>query len=437
MISKQLDWLTLTAKTVDNRYSSDFLHFILKMLCLDCFELKGKYDDDNGHCFKYVGRDKYYECVYRYNDISLLTDWRRGICIRFSGNGFAFYQEHLKDYGLTLQTVCRRFRASSVDGIITNVTRFDYAMDDKVSSDIPYDKAYLTMSRVRDSLRRGEVRSRLTVDRKPHNYSLDVSEDTSSRNCEPTGDTIYLGRRKGGAVVVRFYDKLLERKSGNHEIDDKIISWTRCEFEFHDSRAMAVFNAFCDMSESDFSAYMSEVVNNYVQFIYIDDSNRSRCTVKRWWARFMKTVEKSSLIIPPFKASTFEGTKNWLEKSVFPTLIHFINVIGLRKFLHMVYKYIDKPKTPRIKQMINDFQTVKERGFKLSDTVIQYEDYVRERCIEPWLVTSNHTEDDLKRENKACCESWQIIERQNVKELGLDDPFEFMCLMGEFPYMNF
>ena len=317
---------------------------------------------------------------------------KQGICIKFSGNGLAFYQEHLKnDYNVDLQYVCKRWRALSVSGFFTRCSRLDFAADEKV-----YDanKPLLTLRRVRESFKRREFTSRLSLTRKTDSAALIVSSDVSTKNDINLGDTVYVGKRTSN-LMCRFYDKLAEQQAHKFSVDDGLSSWSRCEFEFHNSRAMAVFNAFCDNSPDDFQCYMAEVINNYICFIYRDDSNVSRCSVKRWWREFLGTVKKSSLVIPPYKPARFSATQRWLDKSVFPTLAYYVKCVGFSRFLKKLGEYVHKVPTKRIKEMIDDYNTCKFGSFKAFVSG-NYDDYIRQLGVEPWVYTGGVSFDDLK-----------------------------------------
>lgn len=392
MTSCNIDWLTLSCLTSKNIHLDELLERVL-----NCLFLNKIWDN-----FEYVGRDKYYAAVYRYNDISicLCRDTseqliKQGIAVKFSGNGLAYYQEYLADkVKKDLRTACKRWRSLCCDGFFTRCTRFDFAADDKQYND---DKPYLTMSRVRQSCARREVTSRLIVQRKPRAQKLDISFDDSEKCGALVGDTVYFGKRKGANTLVRFYDKMLETKAHKQTIEDNLTSWCRCEIEFHNARSMAAFNAFCDKSDEEFNTYMAEVINNYVSFIYRDNSNTSRCTIKRWWSQFLGTVEKSSLVSPPYKPATFTGTQKWLEKSVFPTLARFVQCIGLDKFLKKLGGYLHEEPSPRIKQMLCDYSTIKSSSSKLLvKDKISYEDYLKARGFDPWLFTGEVSVQDLK-----------------------------------------
>lgn len=394
MTSCQIDWLTLSCLCSKQIPFIDFLQSVLRCLFLEKIWDK----------FYNVGRDKYYAAVYRYNDISicLCRDTpdqmiKQGIGIKFSGNSLAFYQDYIKqEYNVDLRYVCKRWRALSCNGFFTRCTRFDFAADDKSYNG---DKPLLTVRRVRSSFKRREFTSRLITSRKTESFSLSVSSDVSSKCDEIVGDTVYVGKRKG-SIFCRFYDKLAEQQARKLPVDDGLTSWVRCEFEFHNARAMAVFNAFCDKSDdiSDdncFSHYMAAVFNNYISFIYRDDSNVSRCTIKRWWAKFLGTLKKSRLVVPKYKPAKFASTQRWLENFVFPTLAYYVKCVGFSRFLKKLGEYVHKVPTKRIKEMIDDYNTCKFGSFKAFVSG-NYDDYIRQLGVEPWVYTGAASFDDLK-----------------------------------------
>lgn len=403
MTSCQIDWLTLSCLSSKQVSLIDFLQNVLRCLFLE--KLWDKFDN--------VGRDKYYAAVYRYNDISicLCRDTpeqmiKQGIGIKFSGNALAFYQDYIKEeYNVDLRYVCKRWRALSCNGFFTRCTRFDFAADDKAFNG---DKPLLTVRRVRSSFERREFSSRLTTSRKTESSSLSVSSDVSSKCDETVGDTVYVGKRKG-SIFCRFYDKLAEQQSRKLPIEDNLTSWVRCEFEFHNARAMAVFNAFCDKddddknSEDNFQNYISGVINNYISFIYRTDSNVSRCPVKRWWAKFLETVKKNRLVIPEYKPAKFSATQRWLNKSVFPTLAYYIKCVGFERFLKKLGEYVHKKPSKRVKEMISDFNTCKSKSFKAFASG-SYDDYIKTIGVEPWVYTGAVSYDKLKADFVDYCD---------------------------------
>ena len=398
MVTCQLDYLTLSCMTSKDISAAELLGRALETLRLH----------DIWDKFVLVGRDKFYESVFRYNDISVLVCRdtpekliRQGICIKFTGNGLAFFQEHLRDiWRCDLRRICREWRSLSVGGYFTRCSRIDYAIDDICRGE---ETPIITMRKVRNAAKKREFRSRLVATRPRHKMEVDF--DSMEKADVSLGDTVYFGNRKS-SVFCRFYDKRLEQLHSHLEVDEDITSWCRCEFEFKGARAMAAFNAFCDMNDDYFNGYMSKVFNNYISFINKDDVNRSRCSVKRWWAEFLGTSEKASLVIPLFKPVTFASTSEWLQKSVFPTLAYYIKCIGWSAFTRMMKKYIERKPTKRIKQMVDDYTTVFLWAAVKSDIRrpdhIDSKDalnqYIQRLGLDPWIMTGAESAAELERD---------------------------------------
>ena len=425
-VTRQFDWLTLSCLTSRDDYSVDKL--LIEVLC--CLHLEDLFPE-----FSRVGRGKYYAAIYRYNDISIKIPSdanfnRQGICVEFSGNGLAYYQDYLLKQGIKFRSVCCAWRALSVGGIFSRVTRVDYAVDDIVRQG---DTSLVTLRKVRNCVKNHEFRSRLTR-RNDLDESTYVEPARDYKNDEVVGDTIRFGHRRS-VVSCKFYDKKLEQKKKHIYVDEDVNSWVRCEFEFHDSRAMSVFNAFCDKSDDDFASYMSRVFNNYLCFINRDDINRSRCSAKRWWAEFLGTAEKQSLTIPRFKPSTFAGVSNWLDR-IAPTLVNYIRVVGPRVFLSILRKHASDEPSLRHKQLAADyFSFVNQHQRDKRTDPTKYKDdgynYVKKLGLDPWIYTSDQTEASLlltlqkeyKRYHTVNGLSWQPFKTKDkvVQQLRYDD----------------
>lgn len=425
----QLDYLTLSCMTSKDISAGELLGRVLETLRLH----------DIWDKFVLVGRDKYYESVFRYNDISVLVCrdmpeklLKQGICIKFTGNGLAFFQEHLRDiWHCGLQRICREWRALSVGGYFTRCTRLDYAIDDICRGE---EAPIITMRKVRNSVKKREFRSRLSANRPRHKMEVDF--DSMEKDSVLLGDTVYFGNRKS-SVFCRFYDKRLEQLHSHLDVDEDITSWCRCEFEFKGARAMAAFNAFCDMKDDDFKGYMSKVFNNYISFINKDDINRSRCSVKRWWAEFLRTSEKASLIIPPYKPVTFASTSQWLQKSVFPTLAYYIKCIGWAAFTRMMKKYIERNPTKRIKQMVDDYTTVflfawrhsDKRSPDYIDPKEAYDQYLQRLGLDPWIMTGAESAKELEKD----FEKYHVKIGEDWEPFGLFDYGVQLSVYDDYP----
>lgn len=406
MISRQFDALTLSFVTVRDIEVSQALNNVL-----DILKIGDLWPD-----FEYVGRDRFYPYVYRHNDISicLCSENRlrkQGICIRMSGNGLAFYQNYLQRQGETLKRVLRAWRASNFNGDFARVTRIDYAVDDICTAE---ETPKLTMQKVHNAVKNHEFRSRLLANRPKGKQYIEVDEDVNYRGSEKRGDTVYFGSRRS-SLYCRFYDKLLEQVSHDVPVDDAVTSWTRCEFEFHDARSMAVVNAYCDMSDDDFAEYMSEVMNNYISFIVLrKDTNRSRCPVKRWWYEFLGTAERSSLQMPAYRPATFKGNTDWFQ-NISPSLYMYISTVGLRYFLQMIMKYGKDRVSTRHKQMQKDFLEQFVHNTSMSDN-----EAFKRSCdaagLDIWLMTSHKSKKQVMREIQEDYKRFRTVNGLDWKE---------------------
>ena len=123
-------------------------------------------------------------------------------------------------------------------------------------------------------------------------------------------------------------DKLRSLSDINH--------WVRFEFTFKRKSANSVIAAMNVLSPDDFSVYLSEVINGYIRFIDRDDTNATRCTVKKWWADFIGTARRSSLTCVGVPKDPVAGAVAWLEHSLAPTLDALIYRFGTDSFIDMI-----------------------------------------------------------------------------------------------------
>lgn len=290
MESKQ-DWLTLTMKPENNSYPSEENYGKAVEVLRNTMLL-----DELFTMLEFKGSARHYGVRLAYNDVDIkIADPEKfndqGICISFSSNGLAYFAEYLATYGMTFKLWCARFRRLCVEGWITKCTRFDYAMDDKAFGD---ERPKLTMKRVLTSICDDEVScsARTFSDNGKDFYSF--QRNYKRRGGQGLwGTTVQFGQREGEGTIVRFYDKLIEQKQKNKTLLDDLKSWVRCEYEFKGSEAMCIFNAWLDLTDAEYSAYMCARAMDKVRFIYRTSTNVSRCPVKRWWREFLNGCTKA------------------------------------------------------------------------------------------------------------------------------------------------
>lgn len=279
-MESKFDWLTLSIKP--ESLSIDFAE------CMNMLRnvlLLGDLIDK----MVFVGHFMFYDYVFSYENISLCyTEPERfneqGVCLRISSQGLDYLTRYLKTYNITIKQWLGEFRALCFKGYVTKDTRLDYALDD-IRFD--GDKPSLTMKRVIDCVKRGEMCKRSRLVNLYDGDGLSVNERYKVVCKEPVvGRTVNVGSRQS-EVFCRFYDKLAEQLQKKETVPESCTSWTRCELEFKHGAAMCVLNAFLDMNDEDFGKYMFGVVNRYISFIVRNNDNISRCPVKRWWSKFL------------------------------------------------------------------------------------------------------------------------------------------------------
>jgi len=129
---------------------------------------------------------------------------------------------------------------------------------------------------------------------------------------------------------------LAEQKQKGLSVDPDVTSWVRCEYEFHNARAIAVLNMFIDLSYDEFVRKYKQVVLGHLRFINVDDSNKSRCSTCGWWVAFLDTVRGEKLLCPAPHTVHFRKSYEWLKRSVLPTLWAIMACVGDRDFISFV-----------------------------------------------------------------------------------------------------
>lgn len=279
-MESKFDWLTLTLKPENPSVTFDDVMYMLsdKLLLGDLINKMVR-----------IPRVAHYDMCLGYENVSLLCPLverfrEQGFCIRFSSQGLDFFKRYLDTYNITLKQWLGMFRALCFQGYVSKCTRIDLAFDDICFGG---EKPVITMQKVINSVRKGEMCKKARVVELCDGEDIIIKECFKVVNKEPIiGRTLNFGSRQS-EVFCRFYDKLAEQLQKKQPIPEKCTSWTRCEFEFKGSAAMAVLNAFLDYDDYNFGHYMRGVVNNYVSFIVRNNNNVSRCPVKKWWSEFL------------------------------------------------------------------------------------------------------------------------------------------------------
>ena len=370
MTKLTLDYLTVSVRP-DNYSDGATVDMLVNLLC-EIFHL-----DSYIEKFQLVGRARYYKAVFRYNDIQIkVCDESRlftqGICLEMSSNGFAHWVKMLPE-GVSVRDVFREFRALSTCGFKCNVSRFDVALDD-----IAYglDKPLLHMSTIARKWSEHEFCSRsqananeTKIDFKSQDEGFfKVGRQTVNKKRGTMGHTVYFGNRKS-SVYVRFYDKKAEQLQQGLSVDENINSWVRCEYEYHNSKAIAVMTLFIENDYADFVQKYKATVMGHLRFINSDDSNRSRCSTCGWWISFLNTLDGLKFSTGPVKTVQFRKTAKWLSRSVAPTLWAMMSCLGIEFLTGLQETGRDK---------------IKERQLQLIEDYMDNRDGVDKECPNLW-----------------------------------------------------
>lgn len=168
--------------------------------------------------------------------------------------------------------------------------------------DLAIDNCPFEPSQLRDEWHEDRVRTRaqpMGAKAQPGREHIRTSRWESS----PTGDTFYMGARSS-TQFARCYNAR---------------GFTRFEMELKAERAAQVWEMMIASPER-LSDIVADQVTNFVEFVNLDDTNRSRCTRQDWWAEFIEGVGEFVTFLGARPARTVERVRNWIEAQVSRTL---------------------------------------------------------------------------------------------------------------------
>ena len=382
-----IDWLTLTFKpcnncTVDCESVQSFL--------FDFFRI----DRDTQKSFVKCGGGAFYDYGIRYNGLCFKFPYaddvcNQGFCIEFSGQAISWYESYVKKsyQAFTWKELLTDFFALGVEGYTCKCTRIDIAFDDKAydnSSDF-----LLDLSKIEKALAKREYVSLFRVD----SPILPVEKRLSRKRGFLAGTTLNCGNRKS-KVFCRFYDKLAEQFSKGAQLPEGLTHWVRMEFEFKDLRAMSLIDCFVCLSDEDFAKYLSQVINKYICFVAVRNacrSNLERAPQKRWWARFIGTVKKTTLASNKSDKNSFNHSMQYLRRSVMPLLHSILHCITIDEFLTEVFEEGNKRPYKKHDEIVRDY-TVPHKDENYNNINIhKLTSYDYKRLLEKYKTASETT----------------------------------------------
>lgn len=205
-----------------------------------------------------------------------------------------------------------------------NETRIDIAVDNV--------DGHLNLDTLEKNIADKQIRSRFRSGTKIENFSLSPNDETKQ------GKTIYIGS-PASRLKIRFYDKAAQLKIDGH--------WTRAEIQCRAERATEAVNHLLDNITAGELAV--GVLNNNFQPINIDDSNRTRCSVKNWWMEFIVITAKVKLTTEK-AMKTIDQVVHHVRQQYAPTFAMLKKFMGVTCFHEFVHDLVDNGKERMKKQ---------------------------------------------------------------------------------------
>lgn len=225
-------------------------------------------------------------------------------------------------------------------GVKSNFTRIDIAVDDFEGT--------FTMNTIRRKIqaKNPEVVSKLKT--------ADILQRIKLVDGTTLIDSVRFGSEKS-RLLIRMYDKKMEREKEGHEVLEK--SWVRTELQFRKEYANQVVE---QLYATDFNVGMivKGHLKNYLRFVVpSDDKNKARWAVSPFWEKFLSKVEKLKLSLSA-PDRTIETVKKAIEKQYGPSLSMLDKALGTDELIEFLVDLTIQSET-RLKkkhdQMIEDY----------------------------------------------------------------------------------
>jgi phage replication initiation protein len=231
-----------------------------------------------------------YKKAVAFGGITVLFDGAHnmGVHVNFSGDGCRLYEsQYNENPWLNLLTECLKYNV--------NFSRLDLAHDNVDGS--------LKLDLLQEAINAHQVRTRFKRGK--------LTEDLTYHDADllPIGKTINLSKSRQSQIFPRFYDKAAQMGLPGH--------WIRAEIELKNSRAVEVIKHL--VSGMDIGELFFSILNNCFAVINLDDSNKTRCTIKAWWLNWLQSTKKLRLTVAK-KLKKITDVVTWLVKSVAPSL---------------------------------------------------------------------------------------------------------------------
>ena len=314
----------------------------------DILNLLGLTADDFS-AFTDVGAHNFYKHTYLYNNMRIYvpgddTADKMGFLVEMSGTGCRYLESMYYKKNNTVFSWSKFFNRIfkfCKNGYDFKLNRIDFAFDD-------YNKK-LNLDVIERCAKQNEV---VTLFRR-----VDFCEDfdtvkfgiRESLTKRSLGKTVYFGSKKSNCFC-RFYDKRAEQmrkynpNSEEYKKIENMEHWVRFEIVFKREIAVRLFMSMITLNEKDFTDYLDKLINSYIRFINCDDSNVSRCSIKKWWSDFIGTVQRAKLTVAKKFENYFFRCQEWIENTLSNTLLAYISNVGFVNFYNLIMASGDETK---------------------------------------------------------------------------------------------
>jgi len=243
----------------------------------------------------------------------------QGIHVEMSGQGCRAFESY-SELDSFDELICRILSLEKY-----KITRLDVAYDDFNDC--------LPIAEIVDSVKAGEWFS-------PSNMQWWEAVYSSA------GLTCYIGSPRS-RIRFRFYDKAAEKKQ-NYQ-------WTRLEIQMRDADAtLFLQQLYC--GEKTINEMFFGIINRYIKFIEFDNTRKTRCSLKPWWASFLETSDMVKLEFPCVQYNL-------------SNLLNTIDRTG-----NSIHTYISLFGVPALLAMLSKDKAVKDMPKKFKDLMKHYLD---------------------------------------------------------------
>ena len=246
----------------------------------------------------YNGIRVYYEGREELNEYEQ-TVYPMGVCVSMSGDGCRAFE----DFSETYQIIdLLAFLLPYADNDDVHITRLDIAADDK--------EGFLDIGTIWRYIKTRQTNTRLEKKR--------LIEDIPDGG-HAGGMTIYIGSTSS-AFRFRIYDKAKEQ--GDYESH-----WIRVEMVCRDEYAEGAARQLVAMRDR-IGECVAGMIKARLDFIELDHTRRTNCTVAAWWTRFLEVVQAIEFFAKEKPVRTADKLHDWIYSQLAASLATAREIFG-------------------------------------------------------------------------------------------------------------